>query len=521
MPPLMASLLGLVAALAFKGWLIIGQHVPFHSDEAVVGLMARHILNGARPVFFYGQAYMGSLDAWLMAGAFRIFGDQVSTIRWVQAGLYLLFLATAWAIARRATGDKIAAAITVWIGAVPPLLISTYTTATLGGYGELLVLGNCLLLLGDDLAARRRQSLLWWLLFGALSGLAFWSMSLIVVYLIPLGAVLLRGMKDQGLRPAGAVLAGFVGGSSPWWIYTLSHTGAVLALLAEGTSVPSTIGLRSLGLVALGLPALLGLRPPWSADLAPLPVQIALIFSYTLALAVLHSAARGGRPAIARPWMYIFPGMGAVFALLFIASPFGIDSTGRYLLPVYLPLAVTVAAAIARAWRWKPAAGAVMLALLLGANIFETVRAASLPSGLTVQFDPISDFNNQHDPQLIEFLADRGEHFGYANYWVSFRLAYLSGERLVYSAELPYKADLSYTPVDNRYPAYREAARRADKVAYITTQHPELDELLRRALRSHEVGFRETAIGPYRVFYDLSSPISPGDLNLPWKDRLP
>jgi hypothetical protein len=37
--------------------------VPLNSDEAVVGLMARHILDGKRPVFYYGQAYMGSLDA--------------------------------------------------------------------------------------------------------------------------------------------------------------------------------------------------------------------------------------------------------------------------------------------------------------------------------------------------------------------------------------------------------------------------------------------------------------------------
>ena len=38
--------------------------------------MARHILLGARPAFFYGQAYMGSLDAFLAAAAFAIFGQQ-------------------------------------------------------------------------------------------------------------------------------------------------------------------------------------------------------------------------------------------------------------------------------------------------------------------------------------------------------------------------------------------------------------------------------------------------------------
>src|SRR6266851_2035799 len=58
--------------------------VPFNADEAIVGLMARHILQGERPVFFYGQAYLGSLDAWLVAGAFAIFGESVWPIRLVQ-----------------------------------------------------------------------------------------------------------------------------------------------------------------------------------------------------------------------------------------------------------------------------------------------------------------------------------------------------------------------------------------------------------------------------------------------------
>jgi hypothetical protein len=47
-------LLALAAALRLL--LAALQLVPFNADEAVVGLMARHILAGERPVFFYGQA---------------------------------------------------------------------------------------------------------------------------------------------------------------------------------------------------------------------------------------------------------------------------------------------------------------------------------------------------------------------------------------------------------------------------------------------------------------------------------
>src|SRR5688572_26249211 len=83
-------------ATAVRAALVLGERVPFNADEAVVGLMARHILQGARPVFFYGQAYMGSLDAWLIAALFRVAGEQVLVLRAVQTALYLLYILTVW-----------------------------------------------------------------------------------------------------------------------------------------------------------------------------------------------------------------------------------------------------------------------------------------------------------------------------------------------------------------------------------------------------------------------------------------
>src|SRR3972149_4673654 len=84
---------GLVVALAMAGALkavlLLTNVVPFNADEAVVALMARHILQGERPVFFYGQAYLGSLDAWLVAGAFALFGQSVLAIRGVPSVLCL------------------------------------------------------------------------------------------------------------------------------------------------------------------------------------------------------------------------------------------------------------------------------------------------------------------------------------------------------------------------------------------------------------------------------------------------
>lgn len=79
----------LLLAGGLKIWLVFSGVVPFKTDEAVVALMARHILQGEAPIFFYRQAYMGSLYAWLTAMGFALAGESDWVLRIVQSLLYL------------------------------------------------------------------------------------------------------------------------------------------------------------------------------------------------------------------------------------------------------------------------------------------------------------------------------------------------------------------------------------------------------------------------------------------------
>ncbi|MGH2486807.1 MAG: hypothetical protein ACRDHE_12425, partial [Ktedonobacterales bacterium] len=57
-------------ALIALGW----PHL--NSDEAVVGLMARHIAqNGAHPLFIWGVHYEGPFEAYIAAIFFAVFGS--------------------------------------------------------------------------------------------------------------------------------------------------------------------------------------------------------------------------------------------------------------------------------------------------------------------------------------------------------------------------------------------------------------------------------------------------------------
>src|SRR5260221_10493396 len=77
-----------------EGWPLV------NSDEATMGIMARHIAyNGEHPIFFYGQNYMGALEAYLGAALFHLFGPSLFSLRLGLLILFILFLVSTYLLA--------------------------------------------------------------------------------------------------------------------------------------------------------------------------------------------------------------------------------------------------------------------------------------------------------------------------------------------------------------------------------------------------------------------------------------
>ena len=511
----------LLAGLALKGALLSTSAVSFDSDEAVVALMAKHILAGERPVFFYGQTYMGSLDAYLIAGAFQLFGSSVFSVRLVQAFLFAGLILVTYLLVRRLYADETTALVTALLVAIPTPLVSLYTTITLGGYVEMLLLGTCLLLLGHVVTERAGasrdgwRSWLAWALLGLLAGLGFWTLPLSVIYLVPVALVVLRHWKWRLGPRYGLAVAAFVVGSSPWWGFCLGHGDACLKPLTDSPAqllTPAgwlaTLGYRLFNLVLLGLPSLWGLRNPWSAEyrLSLLAIPVLALYLGSLAYALRVRSRNRFLPVA----------MAGTFVLVFLLTPFGNDGTGRYLLPLYLPAALLVAELI-RALKvpspWLAAAG---LACLLAFNLAANVEAAlSEPAGMTAQLDARLQFGNRYDSELIDFLTRNGETYGYSHYWVAYKITFLSDETIMIAPRLSYKVDLSYDTGQDRYPIYSMRVDDSEKPPfYVISNQPELEERLRQALDARQIGYREQVIGGYRVFYDLSGRAAPEELGL-------
>lgn len=506
----------LLFASAWKLFLIIKDGIPFNSDEAIVALMARHILDGERPVFFYGQAYMGSLDAYLVAGAFSILGEGVLQIRIVQIIIYCGYMISTWSIARNFFHDEIIANIAILLITIPSVLVTTYTTATLGGYNEVMLLGNLIIILGYKIIWGNWDRYWWaWSLLGLVAGIGFWTLGLISVYLLPIGLLGLWRLRGKRIPFYALAALFFFIGSLPWWIHNMQHSGEALAVLT-GTSrlsLETTTPIqRFIGMLVLGIPTLLGARYPWSAEFIRVPILFILII-YLLIISVSL------RRIIKTRWEEVRPGVLPLisifiigFCVIFIGSHFGIDATGRYFLPLNIVMIIIVSLAIAYVWQHHRWAAVVLLVLPLFLNGLETWRAAVSTDRLTTQFDPITRFDNSADAELISFLEQNEELNGYTNYWVSFRLAFLTQEEIIYSAHMPYKVDMSYTPNDRRYPLYDEIVASRTDAAIITSLHPELDARIQDQMLSLNITFSENQIGPYHIFYDLSRRVNPDDI---------
>src|SRR5579863_4848061 len=64
-----------------------------YNDEGTLGLMALHIAyHGAHPLLYYGQDYLGSLEAYLGAGFFHLFGPSTTSLRLGLIPIFGLFL---------------------------------------------------------------------------------------------------------------------------------------------------------------------------------------------------------------------------------------------------------------------------------------------------------------------------------------------------------------------------------------------------------------------------------------------
>ena len=198
----------LLLAIIIRVWLVARTHGVIDGDEVLVGVQAEHILHGEFPVYFYGQPYMGSLEAYLVAILIAIGGPSVWTLRGEPILLSLVLVWLTWKLAAAFAdaaqlppyAKRTFMTIAALLAAIPPLYDGILELRTYGGYIETFILMLLLLLSALQLTRRwfcaglavaqaaknkhagasQRELALRWAGIGFIIGLGFWIYPLLI-----------------------------------------------------------------------------------------------------------------------------------------------------------------------------------------------------------------------------------------------------------------------------------------------------------------------------------------------------
>ena len=476
---------GAAAGLALRVWAVLLPQGALDADEAVVGLQAHAIVHGTLPVFFPGQGYGGTQEAFLAAPLVALFGLHTWTIRIVVVALWAIAALLVWRIGLRVLDRSraVVAAVLFWIW---PAYFVWKSTRAHGFYGSELVLGLVVLLLVLRLDARISRLDL--VLLGLALGCGLWSSPQVAIIALPALGWLMWRRRAVVLREAPYVLGGAVVGALPWLLGNLRHDW--YSLHPGANEGPWSAHLHNL--VVSTLPQALGLRLAWSFEWLGTAALGYLVYAL-LAAGLAFLLVR--RPARLAPLLLIVVAM----PIFYFLSPYTwLQSEPRYLALVVPVFALLIAWPLTTSLRAAAVLGAA-LALTVGglAELDRHDVVAFRTEGVAVPGDL--------RPVLRTVRAD---HLGYAfaSYWVAWRLTFESGLHVV-GAKSSYarpfaRAGRVYPGdppndlgIDPTY--YREAIRHRD-AAHVFVLGGDVEPRVAPLLRQN--GYRRVVRGGFAVW---------------------
>ena len=440
---MLAAQVGLVAfGVAARLWILARPMGALDSDEAVIGLMARQILHGQLPTFFWGQSYGGSHEAILAAALFALVGPSTLALKAVPLALSAVAALLTWRIGRLLLGEAAGRWAGVVFWAWPPAFVWWATKASV--YWGSLCLALVALLELCRLGARAAgtpaggtREIAEAGICGLFTGLAWWANPQTLCVLVPaylwFAPALLRRRR---LLPVLGALA--LVGAAPWIRYNLVHQWASLHFppqAAAGGGYPQ----RVRGFFQVALPIALGWRisftEAWVLGGAGVAATVVLVagFAVWLSQAAIRSLrSSGARP----PREVILVGlMAATYPFLFAISPYSwFVAHPRYLLFLSPTLALLLGYALghpgkdgarqgAVRWAWVPVTG-IALALSVGGLIAMDAPGVTAPNapdvGVPASLAPLEALLTRYQVQTA-----------FADYWLAYATTFETHEATV------------------------------------------------------------------------------------------
>jgi hypothetical protein len=472
--------------LGIRLWIMTGRLGAIDSDEAITGLMARHLLDGEFRAFMWRLSYQGTIVTYPVALSFRLFG----TSRFALELPYLLMSAGAalciWRIGVRflrpfqavfaALAFWLWPALYVWIS-VKPLIF--YVPTLLLGLGVML----CTLR-----AVERPRGWIDWCLVGLFAGVGWWTSPNIMYFVIP--AVLwLAAFHWRALWPRAFLSVPFaIVGALPWIWNDLNYGFDSLTVNYGATgNYFDHLGY----FFTHALPSALGMRAPFTGDWI---IGFGHLLLYAIVLGLLALSVWLGLRERSMPAIGLLT-LPFLFALVPVASNLENDfiGNGRYFY-FFTPFLALAVARLAR-----PVAPALILAVAL---------AISSVWGFARLYDNRDAIGGGPSlDRLIETLERGGHHEVFASFWVSARLTFESDERIIAVA----------TDLGPSYRGFEDRVRHAKLPVFVVNRRDDLFypiARVRELAKQQGVTLHETRVGDYLIVVPSKKLLTPPAFDL-------
>ena len=479
--------------------------LPFDSDQAIVGLMGKHILEGALPWLYYGDSYSGTLEPLLASWSFLLLGISRFSLHLIPFLFSILFIVSIYQLARELFGREIGL-YSMLLAAVPPFSIGLYSAMAYGGYIEILWLGNVILLITHRLALQNKPlSFLSLFFLGLLWGISWWTHPISIVYLVCSFCFLIYFKKELILKGKGlSTSLGFILGSCPFWIWNINQGFPFLQFTRSPNSPNLFLKIKNFPHQFMHF-----FYNSFKENFSFTSYILAILFLISLLFLIVRTKWLNKKfPSSRGPQLLLI--FFISFCLIYIGSRFSEENALRYILPLYTIIPISL---VLVCYPLKKISRTIFVGLVAGFLFLMSYQQWSLFAFLNK--NSAQYFRQLKIEQtLFDFLRKKNYHYVYVlEYWSGAELTFNAKENPIFS--LPFK---------DRYPLYTLLADASPSPAFVLEgkHRNSFEEMFKAAGGTYKKEifspFKKTK--GYVVYYDFNPPTTDCQEILPdhWKE---
>jgi len=520
----------LIVTLVFRIIMVFYSPLQFtDADEAVIGIMAKHIMEMGEIHFFQiGHSFGGDMvvQSLIAVPFFIVFGISTLALHIEAIFLTALVVATAYLVFRRVFNEKVALLTALFLSIPSPVYVEFTRNSSWHIFP--LTLDLLLFFFFYWVFFKKQASSRNLILFGLLSAFSIWvtefSIPLIIIFIVYWFIIDRRFIFKRSFH---AYILSFVIGSLPVIIYNITHKLSnikhlfaqsfihkivceynLFPSLAYCLDEPVKVSKNIFLFFGNSLPSLFGESIFRFAPYLLILISISYIIhkNRQLFYSVILSFFR--KNSAKTKDIHIPIEAAIIFYILLFAGLFylrGADKP-RYLLPAYPFFMLVIAIFIAE---FSKKISNMSLKVIFLSTIILIIPLVNLNEASLLYKRPASEI-----PQILQVkdvLLANNVIYVYAEYWIKWPIIFESNEQIIASCD-----HMCYCLGEgrkSRYPKYEEIVNNSKNFGYVVREKSEYSRRFKEYLSMNNVSYNSERIGNFFVYYSLSKEIRPWMIN--------